>query len=207
MERKQLPATELPPLLANRLSTGTVEERRLRGGAEGGLDSVFHSSQCGLNGAGLAAPPHGAPVEDSFIPSESLRDQLLAIRRRLWIVNATLESLPAKIEQTYQTRNTFLGGDRCVRECNPADRSCPEARSAKRRDSVAPLWARWRLAKLRSRAVRAERRAAAALYTASVSFGEALEAVLLAAVARVKADEACSQSLPRSFSAESRSRK
>ena len=38
-------------------------------------------------------------------------------------------------------------------------------------------WARWKLARLRSRASRAEARAAAALYDASVSFGEALEAV------------------------------
>src|SRR5262249_41737591 len=202
-----LPATELPPILAKRVSSGTADERRLSSGAERGLDSVFLSSQRGRNGAVGAAPPHGVPGEDSFIPSESLRDQLLAIRRRLWIVNATLESLPAKIEQTYHKRNTFLGGDRFGRECKPADRSCPEAFSGERRKLVAPWWTRWRLAKLRSRAVRAERRAAAALYTASVSFGEALEAVLLSAVARVKADEAASQSLPRSFSAGSRSTK
>jgi hypothetical protein len=33
------------------------------------------------------------------LPSETLRDQLQDIRRRLWILNATLESLPAKLEQ------------------------------------------------------------------------------------------------------------
>ena len=50
--------------------------------------------------------------------------------------------------------------------------------------------ARWKLARLRSRADRAERRAAVAIHDASDSFGAALEAVLHAH-ARVKADQAC----------------
>jgi hypothetical protein len=57
--------------------------------------------------------------------------------------------------------------------------------------SLGARWARWKVARLRSRAERAERRAAAAIRDASAIFSAALEAVLHAAVARVKADEAC----------------
>jgi hypothetical protein len=141
-------------------------------------------------------------AEDHFIPSDSLGDQLLAIRRRLWIVCATLESLPARIEQTYCSRSSITGGDRCFSVTNTSDHPCNASPVPEQPKTAAGWWARWKLSRLRSRASRAERQAAAALYDASVSFGEALEAVLQAAVARVKADEAGFQSLPRSFSAD-----
>ena len=51
--------------------------------------------------------------------------------------------------------------------------------------------ARWNRARLRARADRAERRAAVAMNKASVALSDAFEAVLQAACARIKADEAC----------------
>jgi hypothetical protein len=51
-------------------------------------------------------------------------------------------------------------------------------------------WARRKVNRLRSQADRAERRAAGAIQHVSATFGTALEAVLQAAVARVKAEEA-----------------
>ena len=51
-------------------------------------------------------------------------------------------------------------------------------------------WAQRRHARLKSRARRAERRAVAAISYASVSINTALEAVLHAAFARVRAEEA-----------------
>ena len=150
------------------------------------------------NGTGLKSPGRDTPAEDSFVPSDSLRDQLVAIRRRLWIVNATLESLPAKIEQTYRNRSVIAGVEPSQYR-NASDMLSTERRALESQ-KAAGWWARWKATRLRSRASRAEARAAAALYDASVSFGEALEAVLHAAVARVKADEAGFQSVPHSFS-------
>jgi hypothetical protein len=46
-----------------------------------------------------------------FLPSDSLRDQLQAIRRKLWVLNATLESLPAKIEVVCRNRGEEAGQD------------------------------------------------------------------------------------------------
>ena len=150
------------------------------------------------NGTGLKSPGRDTPAEDSFVPSDSLRDQLVAIRRRLWIVNATLESLPAKIEQSYRNRSVIAGVEPSQSR-NASDMLSTERRALESQ-KAAGWWARWKATRLRSRASRAEARAAAALYDASVSFGEALEAVLHAAVARVKADEAGFQSVPHSFS-------
>jgi hypothetical protein len=137
------------------------------------------------------------PVKNSVNPgvfrtSDPIWDQLLAIRRRLWILSATLESLPAKIELAIRKTS-----DAACRAEPDLSWGTPNASSDEwlARDSDGSggsWWAERKRARLRSRADRAERRAAAAIQEASVSFGQALEAVLQAAVARVKADEACS---------------
>jgi hypothetical protein len=106
-----------------------------------------------------------------------------ALHRRLWILNATLESLPRKIEDIAQAK----GKDSYVMSAGIPSVSAETRPFA---DSTIEGWrARRRRAQLRSRAERADRRAARAIAEASDSFGTALEAVLLAAAARIKAEE------------------
>ena len=204
MERSQSRTTDFPRALGRALSNRDGDERRGRDSVTPGLDAVMLPSVRSRNGTGLKSPGSHTPAEGSFVPSESLRDQLVALRRRLWIVNATLESLPAKIEQTYRNRSLIVGAGPTQYQ-NASDPLCTERRALESPRAIG-WWARWKLARLRSRARRAEARAAAALYRASVSFGGALEAVLQAAVARVKADEAGFQSLPISFPTDDRTR-
>jgi hypothetical protein len=204
MERRQSTTTDFSAALGNLSSRCDGAERGRNNTVNAGLDAALPPGPRSRNGTGLKRPARDNKGEDFFIPSDSLRDQLLAIRRRLWIVNATLESLPAKIEQTYRNRSIIAGAG-ATRYQNASDPLCTERRALESHKATG-WWARWKLARLSSRARRAEARAAAALYDASVSFGEALEAVLAAAVAHVKADEAGFQSLPLSFSAEIRPR-
>jgi hypothetical protein len=126
-----------------------------------------------------------------FFPSDSLRDQLQAIRRRLWILNATLESLPAKIELAYRLRSQVASRDGQGQPRNTSDGSGDKRLTFTAKGAHGGWLARWKLARLRSRADRAERRAVAAIHDASAAFGAALNAVLHAAIARVKADDAC----------------
>jgi hypothetical protein len=127
----------------------------------------------------------------AFCPSRPLLEQLVAIRRRLWILNATLESLPAKIELAYRKRSDLAGGDGPDDPRHSPDASGDERTALKDGGPVGGWLARRKLARLRSRVDRAERRAAVAINDASASFGVALEAVLDAFIACVKADEAC----------------
>jgi hypothetical protein len=198
MERSQSRITDFPRALGRALSNRDGDERRGQDPVNPGLDAVILPTASRYNGTGLKSPGRDTPMDESFVPCDSLRDQLLAIRRRLWIVNATLESLPAKIEQTYRNRSA-IAGVQPSQSRNASDMLSTERRALERQ-KAAGWWARWKATRLRARASRAEARAAAALYDASVSFGEALEAVLHAAVARVKADEAGFQSVPHSFS-------
>jgi hypothetical protein len=124
-----------------------------------------------------------------FLPSESLRDQLQAIRRRLWILNATLESLHAKIELACRMRSEVASGDGSDHPRKIPDASGGEPLTLKAHGAIGGWWARWKLARLRSRADRAERRAVVAIHDASASFSAALDAVLHAAIVRAKADE------------------
>jgi hypothetical protein len=121
-----------------------------------------------------------------FRHSDPLGEQLLSIRRWLWILSSTLESLPAKIELAYRVRRG-AGTDQPERFPNA---SAHEWMVPEFEGSSGSWWASRKLARLRSRADRAERRAAAAIRDASGSFGTALEAALQAAVARLRADEA-----------------
>ncbi len=118
-----------------------------------------------------------------------MRDQLQAIRRRLWILSATLEYLPAKIELAYRARIEVAGRDGTDHSRPISDQPSDGPPVVKAPAALRGWLARWKLARLRARADRAERRAAAAIGDASASFAQALQAVLLAAIARVKADE------------------
>jgi hypothetical protein len=121
--------------------------------------------------------------------SSSLRDQLQTIRRRLWILNATLESLLAKFEVAYRMKSEVAGRDGSNAPRYTADAAGNKRLTLKAKGTLGGWWARWRLVRLRSRADRAERRAVVAIHDASASFGAALDAVLHAAIARVEADE------------------
>jgi hypothetical protein len=62
----------------------------------------------GLSASGRSAVK--ASFDDSvnagvFHTSDPIWDQLVAIRRRLWILNATLQSLPAKLELACRKRD------------------------------------------------------------------------------------------------------
>ena len=117
-------------------------------------------------------------------------DQLQAIRRRLWILSATLDSLNVKIERAYYQRGDEDGGAGPDQPRHSPDASDREWLAPQSEEIVASFWARRKLARLRSRADRAERRAAAAIQDVSASCDAAVEAVLHSAVARLKADEA-----------------
>ena len=204
MERNQSRTTDFSSALGKLSSSSYAADRDSNNAVNAGRDAVMLPAPRIRNEISIKGAARDDEGDGLFVPSESLRDQLLAIRRRLWIVNATLESLPAKIEQTYRNRSIFAGtGPNPYR--NASDTLSTEQRALESQ-RPAGWWARWKLARLKARARRAEARAASALYDASVSFGEALEAILQAAVARVKADEAAVQSLPLSFSAEIRPR-
>jgi hypothetical protein len=123
--------------------------------------------------------------------SHPLQGRIDAIRRRLWILSARLERLPAKFELACRKSGVFADGiglDLPEQTHDDSDHRRPKQKAHR---PVGAWWARWKLARLRLRAERAERREAAAIHDASAAFDAALHAVLHGAVARVKADEAC----------------
>jgi hypothetical protein len=123
--------------------------------------------------------------------SDHLQDRLDAVRRRLWILSATLEFLPAKFDLACRKSGVFAGENGLDMPQHTHDDSDHNRSTQKAQGPLGGWWAKWKLARLRSRAERVERRAAVAIHDASATFSAALEAVLHAAVARVKADEAC----------------
>jgi hypothetical protein len=125
-----------------------------------------------------------------FGASDPLWDQLHAVRRRLWIISATLETLPAKIEAALRKSGDLADGLELdhPRHSTIAPQSQRLARLPEK--FIAAWWARRKVARLISRADRAERKAAAAIQHVSTSFAAALEAFLQAAVDRVNAQEA-----------------
>jgi hypothetical protein len=126
---------------------------------------------------------------------DPLESHFRALHRRLWILNATLETLPRKIEEIAQTK-----GCECIRksagppsgpsERSPSPNPAPSGQTPVGGSAIERWRARRRRAHLKLRAELADRRAASAIEAASVSFTRALEAVLLAAAARIKAEEA-----------------
>lgn len=121
--------------------------------------------------------------------STPLRIPLGAIRRKLWILNTRLQSLPAKIESIYRQSGEWVNVDGLEGSMHDGVGLAKERRNGRR---VLGDWpARWNRARLRARADRAERHAAVAMNKASVSLSDAFEAVLQAACARMRADEAC----------------
>jgi hypothetical protein len=104
--------------------------------------------------ARILAPGRDNPAPDAFVPSDSLRDQLQAIRRKLWIINTTLESLPAKIEQTYRKRSAIGGGNGSDHAPVTSDLTSDEPLALVGRKAKGGWWASWKLNKLRSLASR-----------------------------------------------------
>jgi hypothetical protein len=121
--------------------------------------------------------------------STPLRIPLGAIRRKLWILNTKLQSLPAKIELIYRQSGEWVNVDGLERCMHDGVGLAKERLNGRRGLGCWP--AKWNRARLRARADRAERRAAVAMNKASVSLSDAFEAVLQAACARIRADEAC----------------
>jgi hypothetical protein len=123
--------------------------------------------------------------------SDPVWAQLQAIRRSMWILNATLESLPAKIELARWTSAGVTGRDGFV-QLRHTHRQPGDDPSALEAERAKGGWrTRWKLARLQARADRAERRAAVAVRYASASYSAAFEALLRAATARAIADQAC----------------
>ena len=121
--------------------------------------------------------------------STPLRIPLGAIRRKLWILGTKLQSLAAKIELIYRQSGERVNVDGLERCMHDGVGLAKERLNGRR---VFGCWpAKWNRARLRARADRAERHAVVAMNKASVSLSDAFEAVLQAACARIKADEAC----------------
>jgi hypothetical protein len=139
------------------------------------------------DGGGVTTPESDCTDQGVARRTDPARDQVQAIRRSLWILSATLESLPAKIELACRRSGAVAGRDGLDQPQHTRDVRL----RLKALGALGGWRARWKCARLRSRANRAERRAAVAIRDASASFGAALEAVLHAAVARAKADQAC----------------
>jgi hypothetical protein len=134
---------------------------------------------------------------------ELLADHFRALHRRLWILNATLESLPRKIEEIGRVKEKGLAAEsfrRTEGESILDQDDEPDGRATVERGEKIGSWIdRWKLARLRMRADLADRRAARAIEDASESFGDALEAILFAVISRLKAEEAsegCPNSIP-----------
>jgi hypothetical protein len=121
---------------------------------------------------------------------DAVRDQLQAARRKLWILGARLSCLPAKIEIACRMNGLAPGADGPEQPWHLAK----EMPASKLEMALCGSLDRWKLARLRLRANRAERRSATAIRRASASFSAALDSVLSAAVARAKADAACRDS-------------
>jgi hypothetical protein len=100
---------------------------------------------------GVKTPGRDPVKPGAFLISEVVRDQLQVIRRSLWILSARLEVLPAKIELAYRRRRELTSGDRPDRLGHSSKVSGDE-RPATQGPAGGGWRARWRLARLRSRA-------------------------------------------------------
>lgn len=191
MERHQSRTTDLPPARRGSSSDRDWDTCGASLSVEAWTAAALTSGPASRKGGGIQPSGRDSVEPGVCRPSDSLREQLQAIRRRLWIVNGALESLSAKIELAHRRRCEVAGPDGPDLSRHSSNPLGDERLAPQSEGLVGRWWARRKLAWLRSRADRAERRAAAAISGASVSFGTALEAVLQAAIARVKADEAC----------------
>jgi hypothetical protein len=129
-------------------------------------------------------------VDQEFPNSTApLDDDLQTIRRTLWILNATLDSLIKKIEMMSDQSGMRVEKDLVDRAVHTRDRLAEEGFALEGKKILGWRPARWKCARLRARAVRAERHAAISMSNASASLSRALDAVLQYARARAKADE------------------
>ena len=116
-------------------------------------------------------------------PGGALLIRLRVLHRRLWILNATFESFLARVE--WASRRDDDGSDDTATAERLSGRTSPRERA-----TMADLPARWRLARLRSRADRAEARAAVAIERAAATLALADAAVRDATEARARTDAA-----------------
>jgi hypothetical protein len=119
----------------------------------------------------------------TFSPGGALLIRLRVLHRRLWILNATFESFLARVE--WASRRDDDGSDDTATADTLSGRTPPRERT-----SMTGLPARWRLARLRSRADRAEARAAVAIERAAATLALADAAVRDATEARARTDAA-----------------
>ena len=141
------------------------------------------------DGGGVKTSGKDSADRAVFRPSDPLRNNS-ALRRGPWILNATLESLSSKFEgPSHEERGGERGGPDQPRRS--PDASGDERMALKAGGGQSAVGEPGGGARLRSRADRAECRAAVAINDASISFRVALEAMLNASIARMKADEAC----------------
>jgi len=155
--------------------------------ADAWFAAPMNSGRSTRDGGGVTTPGSDSVDQGVARRTDPARDQLQAIRRSLWILSTTLESLPAKIELACSRSRVVAGGDGLDQRQHTRD----ERLILKALGALGGWRTRWKCARLLSRANRAERRAGVAIRDASASFGAALEAVLHAAVVRAKADQAC----------------
>ena len=149
--------------------------------------------------SGLSTSDRGrgiAPTSDSVQQdlsefSAPLDDQLRAIRRKLWIFNTTLNSLPAKIQMACRQSGEWVETEVLDRSVHTCDGLAKGGVALKSKKVLSYSPADWKCARLRARAIRAERHAAVAMNNASASLRDAFEAVLQYACARAQADDYC----------------
>jgi hypothetical protein len=191
MERYRSSTTDLPHVRNERWSDRDLDECGGRISVDAGPASAMVPGPSPRDGGGVKTSGKNSADRVVFRSSDPVQELLQAIRRKLWILNASLESLCAKIEPAYRKRYEAAGRDGPDQHRHSPAESGDERMALKAWGAVGGWRARRKLARLRSRADRAERRAAVAINGASASFGVALEAMLQAAIARLKADEAC----------------
>ena len=124
-----------------------------------------------------------SPERRTSSPGGAILIRLRVLHRRLWILNATFESFLARVEGA--SRRDDGGSDDTAAADTLLGRTSPRERATM---AVSP--ARWRQARLRSRADRAEARAAVAIERAAATLALADAAVRDATEARARADAA-----------------
>jgi len=191
MERYQSTTINPPPVRQTSLSDRDWDKCGLPISVGAWCAASMNSGSSSRDGGGVKASARDSADQGVSHRSDLLRDQRQAIRRRLWILNATLESLPAKIELACGQSGVLAGMHGPDQPQHAGDEPGDLLPVLRAEVTLGGWRARWKLARLRSRADRAERRATVAIQNASASCGAALEAVLHAAIARGKADEAC----------------
>ena len=155
----------------------------------GGGDALRRATRFGPSKSdqGCANSSTSASVDQGLSDfSAPLNDQLRSIRRKLWILNATLDSLLAKVELGYHP-SAYADRQRRARPVSAYIRSSRQGWArARAHEDFRVLASQMEVCAAPARAVRAERHAAVAMNNASASLSQALEAALQYACAAPK---------------------